>query len=142
MSIDQPILRPVACFDDSEGATATQAFLYQNQGTYDQSVTMGDAVSRTLFGVTQSLLPLFVSSHVSSLVSVISSILGSNSNLNLRYADNSIPFMIGLHCSLNEENENLFNDSVFMESWSNAAATSTRAFSEDSSYITSLRETV
>lgn len=141
VAIDQPYPRRIGVFENEEGATGTQSFLYQNSGFYTENILLENAISQALFGATNEISEYF-NQYITTVTGNLANILNvaTNTSIELRRSDNAMPFMISLACALVEDTKSPFSDSVFMNSWTAASSVGNFLMRENPSVIRNLRE--
>jgi hypothetical protein len=125
-AVDQVFCRKVGAFGSTQGGNGVVSFGMQNFASFGGSQPIASVISRLLTG--SSVVPptnTYYGQQVNTLINNSCNQMNvpTSSNIEMRRADNSIPFMLSLSAVSIGENFSPFGSSAFTGGWKLAAST-------------------
>jgi hypothetical protein len=132
IDIDQLFPKAIAVFSDAAGGAGTNSFEMQNFGSFGGTNTLSDMVNTIAFGTTSFAAGSYKESVSTTMVSNVSSLLNvsSDAGIELKRADNAIPFMEATTRALSGGTDAVFPAQVFQQGWIAASTASSLLSSE------------
>jgi hypothetical protein len=132
IDIDQLFPKLIAIFSDSSGGAGTSSFGLQNFGSFGGTNTLSDMVNQVAFGTTSFVSGSYKETLSTTMVNNVSNLLGVTSDIGieLKRADNAIPFMEAMTRGISGSTDVIFPAQVFQQGWIAASTASSLLNSE------------
>jgi hypothetical protein len=124
-AVDQLFCRRIGAFNKEQGSNGCVSFGMQNFASFGGALSLGSVVSKMIIGTTSLPSPsTFIGQSMGGIISNVASVLNvaTTATLELRRADNAIPFLIGLASGIAESERCPFNTKHFTGGWQLASS--------------------
>jgi hypothetical protein len=126
-AVDQLFCRKVGSFGNPTGGSGTDSFGMQNFASYGGTSDISSVITRMVSGSSNTPSPTtYYGQNMNQMISNVCNVLNvpTNSSIEMRRSDNSIPFFIGLSAAIAGESFSPFGSKPISEGWKLASSTS------------------
>jgi hypothetical protein len=126
-AVDQLFCRKVGSFGNAAGGSGTDSFGMQNFASYGGTSDISSVITRMVSGSSNIPSPTtYYGQNMNQMISNVCNVLNvpTNSSIEMRRSDNSIPFFIGLSAAIAGESFSPFGSKPISEGWKLASSTS------------------
>lgn len=141
---DQVFSRRIGAYGSTAGGNGIVSFAMQNHGSFGGTLALGAVVSQFLTGSPVSpSTSTFFGQGIAQIASNVASVLNvsTDSGLEMRRSDNSIPFLIGFSSAIVGETNSPYGSKTFMDGWKLAASTGNDIQRYNPGYLRAIRST-
>lgn len=142
-AIDQTFSKVIGAFPSPTNGSGAQSFSFQNFGSFNQTMTVKDAVAKILTGRTtlpdQGVVLDIINNRVNTVTSFIDNI-NENTSIDMTRSDNSIPFITALSTAISEQDNTPFSTDVHADGWKLAASVTNTISQNNQQMLDTLRQ--